>query len=110
LARRVRNRSDVRRTSSLGRQIETDSDPEGIALPAQCKAITTRAKELGAVIVNEFTDLGKSAKSIEHRDTFREMIAYLKANRNVRYVIVYALSRRAVAFSAGHARHWFTVE
>ncbi|MBV9011129.1 MAG: recombinase family protein [Pseudonocardiales bacterium] len=82
------------RVSSLG-QVETDFDPEGISLPAQRKAITTRAKELGAVIVNEFTDPGKSAKSIEHRAAFREMIAYLKANRNVRYVIVYALSRFA---------------
>jgi site-specific DNA recombinase len=82
------------RVSSLG-QVETDFDPEGISLPAQRKAITTRAKELGALIVHEFTDPGKSAKSIEHRDAFREMIAYLKANRNVRYVIVYALSRFA---------------
>ncbi len=62
------------RVSSLG-QVETDFDPEGISLPAQRKAITARAKELGAVIVNEFTDPGKSAKSIEHRDAFREMIA-----------------------------------
>ncbi|MGH8694467.1 MAG: recombinase family protein, partial [Burkholderiales bacterium] len=82
------------RVSSLG-QVETDFNPEGISLPAQRKAITARAKELGAVIVNEFTDPGKSAKSIEHRDAFREMIAYLKANPNVRYVIVYALSRFA---------------
>ena len=82
------------RVSSLG-QVETDFDPEGISLPAQRKAITTRAKELGTVLVTEFTDPGKSAKSIEHRDAFREMIAYLKANPNIRYVIVYALSRFA---------------
>jgi site-specific DNA recombinase len=82
------------RVSSLG-QVETDFNPEGISLPAQREAITTRAKELGAVIVHEFTDPGKSAKSIEKRDAFREMIAYLKANQNVRYVIVYALSRFA---------------
>jgi site-specific DNA recombinase len=82
------------RVSSLG-QVETDFDPEGISLPAQRKAIAARAKELGAIIVSEFTDPGKSAKSIEHRDAFREMIAYLTAHRNVRYVIVYALSRFA---------------
>jgi resolvase-like protein len=82
------------RVSSLG-QVETDFDPEGISLPAQRKAITSRAKELGAVLVTEFTDPGKSAKSIEKRDAFREMIAYLKANPNIRYVIVYALSRFA---------------
>jgi site-specific DNA recombinase len=82
------------RVSSLG-QVETDFDPEGISLPAQRKAITARAKELGAVIINEFTDPGKSGKSIEHRDAFRKMINYLKASPNVRYVIVYALSRFA---------------
>ncbi|MGH3783316.1 MAG: recombinase family protein [Pseudonocardiaceae bacterium] len=82
------------RVSSLG-QVETDFNPEGISLPAQRKAITTRSKELGAVIVHEFTDPGKSAKTIEHRDAFREMIAYLKTNSNIRYVIVYALSRFA---------------
>jgi site-specific DNA recombinase len=82
------------RVSSLG-QVETDYNPEGISLPAQREAIRKRARELGAVIVEEFTDPGKSAKSIEHRNAFREMIAYLKANPNVRYVIVYALSRFA---------------
>jgi Resolvase, N terminal domain len=79
------------RVSSPG-QAETDSGPEGISLPAQRKVITTRAKELSTVIVNEFTDPGKPGKPIEHRDAFREMIAYLKANPNVRYVIVHALS------------------
>jgi site-specific DNA recombinase len=82
------------RVSSLG-QVETDYNPEGISLPAQRTAISARAKELGASIIEEFTDSGKSARSIEHRDAFRAMIAYLKANRNVRYVIVYALSRFA---------------
>ncbi|MGL5862522.1 MAG: recombinase family protein, partial [Phycicoccus sp.] len=82
------------RVSSVG-QVETDYNPEGISLPAQRAAITARAKELGATIIEEFTDAGKSAKSIEHRDSFRDMIAYLKANPNIRYVIVYALSRFA---------------
>src|SRR4051794_31873880 len=82
------------RVSSLG-QVETDYNPEGISLPAQRTAIIKRAKELGSIIVEEFVDPGKSAKSIEHRDAFRDMIAYLRANPNVRYVIVYALSRFA---------------
>ncbi len=82
------------RVSSAG-QVETDYDPEGISLPAQRKAVTARARELGAALVEEFIDPGKSAKTIEHREAFRNMIAYLKANPNVRYVIVYALSRSA---------------
>ncbi|MGH3566362.1 MAG: recombinase family protein [Pseudonocardia sp.] len=90
-------RSDAvgyRRVSSLG-QVETDFDPEGISLPAQREAIDERARELGATLVEEFTDPGKSAKSIDKRSAFREMIAYLRANPNVGHVIVYALSRFA---------------
>src|SRR5438270_10643696 len=82
------------RVSSMG-QVETDYNPEGISLPAQRAAITARAKELGVTIIEEFTDPGKSGKTIEHRDAFRAMIAYLTANRNVRHVLVYALSRFA---------------
>ena len=69
------------RVSSLG-QVETDYNPEGISLPAQREAIAQRARELGAVLAEEFTDPGKSGKSIEHREAFGDMIAYLKANPN----------------------------
>jgi site-specific DNA recombinase len=82
------------RVSSVG-QVETDYNPEGISLPAQREAVRERASELRTALVAEFTDPGKSAKSIEKREAFREMIAYLRANPNVRYVIVYALSRFA---------------
>jgi len=80
--------------SSVG-QVETDYNPEGISLPAQSTAIRARARELGAAVVEEFTDPGKSGKSIEKREAFREMIAYLRQHPNVGYVIVYALSRFA---------------
>jgi site-specific DNA recombinase len=82
------------RVSSKG-QVNTDYNPEGISLPAQREACHTRARELETVIIEEFIDPGITGKSIEHRTAFREMIAYLKANPNVRYVIVYALSRFA---------------
>ena len=85
---------DYLRVSSKG-QVDTDYDPEGISLPAQREACQQRARELGTALVEEFIDPGFTAKSIEHRTAFREMIAYLKANPNVRYVIVYALSRFA---------------
>ena len=82
------------RVSSEG-QVNTDYNPEGISLPAQRTAGRERAADLGATVVEEFIDPGKSAKSIEHRQAFAEMIAYLRANPNVHYVIVYALSRFA---------------
>jgi site-specific DNA recombinase len=82
------------RVSSEG-QVNTDYNPEGISLPAQRKAANERAHEIGAPVVTEFIDPGKTAKSIEHRDAFRDMISYLRAHPNVRYVVVYALSRFA---------------
>jgi DNA invertase Pin-like site-specific DNA recombinase len=62
------------RVSSKG-QVNTDYDPEGISLPAQREACHTRARELGTAIIEEFIDPGVTAKSIEHRTAFREMIA-----------------------------------
>ncbi|MGH3702643.1 MAG: recombinase family protein [Pseudonocardiaceae bacterium] len=82
------------RVSSEG-QVNTDYNPEGISLPAQRKAAHERAHEIGAPVVTEFIDPGKTAKSIEHRDAFLDMISYLRAHPNVRYVVVYALSRFA---------------
>ncbi|MCA1682317.1 MAG: recombinase family protein, partial [Actinobacteria bacterium] len=82
------------RVSSEG-QVNTDYNPEGISLPAQRKAAHERATEIGAPVITEFIDPGKTAKSIEHRQAFRDMITYLRGNPNVRYVVVYALSRFA---------------
>jgi site-specific DNA recombinase len=82
------------RVSSLG-QVKTDYDPEGNSIPAQRVAGKKRAKELRSQVVNEFINLDKSGKSIEQRQDFQDMIAYLKTHPTVRYVIVYALSRFA---------------
>src|ERR1700749_3882753 len=82
------------RVSSSG-QVETEYNPEGISLPAQRDACVLRERELGSVSVAEFLEPGASAKTIEHRPAFQEMLAYLGTHPNVRYVIVYALSRFA---------------
>ncbi len=76
-------------------QVETDYDPQGISLPAQRLAVDERGAELGARRVEEFIDPGRSGKTIDQGPDFQKMIAYLKAHPNVRYVIVYALSRFA---------------
>jgi len=76
-------------------QVETDFDPEGNSIPAQRVAIMRRERELNSANVKEFIDPGRSGRSIEQRPDFQDMIAYLKANPNVRYVFVYSLSRFA---------------
>ncbi len=80
------------RVSSAG-QVNTDYDPEGISLPAQRAAIQRRAAELGAEIVEEFVEPGRSATTTDGRPVFREMMARLKAETGIDYVIVYARSR-----------------
>jgi site-specific DNA recombinase len=82
------------RVSSSG-QVETEYNPEGISLPAQRDACVLRERELASVNVAEFIEPGASAKTIEHRPAFQDMLAYLGTHPNVRYVIVYALSRFA---------------
>ncbi len=82
------------RVSSAG-QVNTDFDPEGISLPAQRVACNERARELGVVLVDEYLDPGKSGKTIDQRPAFQEMIARIKADRNIKHVFVYALSRFA---------------
>ncbi|MET7393533.1 recombinase family protein [Dactylosporangium sp. NPDC005572] len=80
------------RVSSAG-QVNTDYDPEGISLPAQRAAVQRRAAELDAEIIAEFVEPGRSATTVDRRPEFQAMMARLKAERDVDYVIVYARSR-----------------
>src|SRR5690349_2730429 len=80
------------RVSSAG-QVNTDYDPEGISLPAQRAAIQRRALELDAEIAAEFVEPGRSATTVDGRPVFQEMMARLKAETDIDYVIVYARSR-----------------
>ena len=75
------------------RILNTDYDPEGISLPPQRTARAKRAAELGAAIVGEYVEPGRSATTIEGRPKVAEMMARIKAERDVDYVIVYARSR-----------------
>lgn len=82
------------RVSSKG-QVNTDYNPEGISIPAQREKVHERGQELGSVKAAEFIDPGRSAKTIDQRVEFQQMITYLRQHPNVRYVIVYMLSRFA---------------
>ena len=82
------------RVSSKG-QVNTDYNPEGISIPAQRVKVRERGVELGSPEAEEFIDPGRSAKTIDQRPEFQAMMTYLREHTNVRYVIVYALSRFA---------------
>jgi site-specific DNA recombinase len=80
------------RVSSRG-QVDTDYDPEGISLPAQRAVCERRAAELGAEIIAEYVEPGRTAKTTDNRPEFQKMMARIKARQDVDYVIVYARSR-----------------
>jgi site-specific DNA recombinase len=74
-------------------QVNTDYNPEGISLPAQRERCEQKCTELGADIVREFVEPGRTATSIEKRPVFQEMIAWVKAQADIDYVVVYHFNR-----------------
>jgi site-specific DNA recombinase len=80
------------RVSTPG-QVNTDYNPEGISIPAQREAGERKAGELGAVIVDEYIEPGRTATSIDKRPVFQDMVARIKREQDVDFVIVYHFSR-----------------
>ncbi len=74
-------------------QVKTDYNPEGISLPAQREACELKAASLGAEILQEFVEPGRSATSIENRPVFQEMMAWIKSHKDIDYIIVYQFNR-----------------
>ncbi|HWB37370.1 MAG TPA: recombinase family protein, partial [Rugosimonospora sp.] len=66
---------------------------EGFSIPAQREANRRRAHELGALIVAEFVERGRSGRSV-HRPQLQRMLQYV-ASRPVDYVIVHKIDRLA---------------
>jgi site-specific DNA recombinase len=76
-------------------RVSTDEQAEkGLSIPAQVETCRAYAKENAIAIAREFLDEGESAKTAD-RPGFQEMIAYARANREVKAVIVYDTSRFA---------------
>ena len=78
---------------STPNQVNTDFNPEGISIPAQRVTGQRKAESLDADIVKEFIEPGKTATNIDKRPKFQEIVAWVKAQRNIDYVIVYHFNR-----------------
>ncbi len=74
-------------------QVKTDYNPEGISLPAQRDACELKASSLVADIVREFVEPGRTATSIDKRPVFQEMLAWIKSQKDIDYVICYQFNR-----------------
>jgi len=78
---------------STEEQAKVGGTAEGYSIPYQRRACTEKAETLGAVIVEEYADLGESAKSA-HRPQLQRMLRELK-KRGVGLVIVHKIDRLA---------------
>lgn len=79
---------------STKRQLDTaiDIDPDGNSIATQRTLGQKRADGLGAAVVAEFVE-PHSAKTVDDRKIFREVLAYLHAHPEIKYLIVYMRSR-----------------
>jgi DNA invertase Pin-like site-specific DNA recombinase len=79
---------------STADQAKRNREPEGYSIPAQREACLRKAEQLEAEVVEEYVDRGESAKSAD-RTELKRMLARLKDEGDVRYVIVHKVDRLA---------------
>lgn len=77
-------------------RVSTLIQVDGFSLDAQEEEIRTFAQQRGINIIAKYSDEGKSGKNAEHRPAFNQMMADIRSKKdNVRYVLVFKLSRFA---------------
>ena len=74
-------------------QVNTDYNPEGISFPAQRERCELKCGQLGAEVVREFVEPGRTATSIDKRPVFQEMMAWVKDQGDIDYIVVYHFNR-----------------
>ncbi len=79
---------------STKKQVSKDDDPDGYSLPAQREACERKADQLDAEVVEVFVDRGESAKTADRRE-FQRMLAFVKEQRDIDYVILDKVDRFA---------------
>ena len=68
-------------------RISSQRQDEGYSLPQQAKANREKAESDNRKIVKEFNII-ESAQASEKRDDFNEMISYIKAHKNIKFVYI----------------------
>jgi len=79
---------------STAKQANKDEDIEGYSLPAQREACYRKAEAVGAEVIDEYLDRGESAKTTD-RPEFQRMLARIRRDRDVDYVILDKVDRFA---------------
>jgi site-specific DNA recombinase len=78
---------------STAEQARRGGQAEGFSIPIQRERARAKAKELGATVIEEFVDAGKSATTT-NRSGLQELLAYVGEHKPT-YVIVYKIDRLA---------------
>ncbi|WP_198668736.1 recombinase family protein [Homoserinimonas sp. OAct 916] len=78
---------------STKEQAERGGRDEGFSIPAQREANLRKARDLNAVVIEEFVDAGESARKADRPELVR-MIEYVKTNE-IAYCIVHKVDRLA---------------
>ena len=79
---------------STAQQAATDRDAEGFSIPAQREACLRKAESLGAEVVQEYVDVGESARTAQ-RPGLQALLRRLAEFGDVDYVIVHKVDRLA---------------
>lgn len=79
---------------STREQAERDDRAEGFSIPAQREAIRYKAKNIGALIVKEFVERGRTGTN-NNRPALQKMLAYIQATPGIDFVIVHKIDRLA---------------
>ncbi len=81
------------RVSSAG-QVNTDYDPEGLSIPAQRSSCLRKIDQMAdTVLAGEYVEPGVTGTVMDKRPAFQEMLARIREQRDIDYVVVYKLSR-----------------
>ena len=89
-----RKRAVIYLRVSTAKQARKD-EGDGYSLPAQDEACRRKAEQLDAdVVADAFVDRGESAKTADRRE-FQRMLAFVKAQRDIDYVILDKIDRFA---------------
>ena len=84
---------DVKKICGLYMRVSTeDQAREGFSLPEQKERLEAYCKFKGFVIKDYYTDAGISAKDMEHRPKFKEMLNDVKTGK-INYIVAYKLDR-----------------
>ena len=79
---------------STTEQANTSYDEDGFSIQAQRECVGRKAGEIGAIVVQEYIDRGKSARTAD-RPELQALLKRIKDDPDIQYVIVHKLDRLA---------------